>query len=361
MVEGATARLLDGMRLATLVITVTVLFGLYLPMLVTNTWMYRSPAVEAVVFVVLAGVTAVIGATNRTSRVLLVVVFVGAVVATAAVEPRHLVGSPHGADDLSAWLGVLLLWGRPIHVLVGYLAAGYAVAPLQLWSAGLAEPEALARLAISNFSVFGLPFAVGVAVSALRRMVVTATRIADEQERHRTAEVMAEQLHADRQQRYAGLTATTVPLLAGLSGGGLDPADDGVRQRCAAEAARMRRLLAEHDDTPDPLLHELRACIEVAERRGLVVRFAVMGACSVPPLGARRALTEPVLAVLSAARSSARVTVARRASTVTVSVVADAPASAAPNEGKGLVSVTRLPCADRLGVRAIWHHTGEPA
>jgi hypothetical protein len=42
-------------------------------------------------------------------------------------------------------------------------------------------------------------------------------------------------------------------------------------------ATQLRRLFAENDDVPDPLVHELSACIDVAERRGLAVSLAVSG------------------------------------------------------------------------------------
>lgn len=59
-----------------------------------------------------------------------------------------------------------------------------------------------------------------------------------------------------------------MPLLVGLGHGVLSPHDEEVRLRCGVEGTRMRRLFAEGDAVADPLLNELRACVEVAEHQG---------------------------------------------------------------------------------------------
>ncbi len=67
----------------------------------------------------------------------------------------------------------------------------------------------------------------------------------------------------------------------------------------------MRRLFAESDDVTDPLEHEIHACVDVAERQGKSVQLSIRGARPALPLDVRRALTEPVIAVLAGARSRA--------------------------------------------------------
>ena len=115
-------------------------------------------------------------------------------------------------------------------------------------------------------------------------------------------------------------------LLAGLAGGELDPADERVQHRCSVEASRLRRLIAEHDDAPSPLVHELRACADMAERRDVAVTLETAGTLPVVPVQVRRALTEAPIHLLAAARTQARVTVLYGADDgeVEVSVVADA-------------------------------------
>ncbi len=84
-----------------------------------------------------------------------------------------------------------------------------------------------------------------------------ATREADATAR----QAVADRIRSARQARWLELRATAEPLLSALASGTADPADPAVQRACAVEAARLRRrLFAEADDTPDPLVHELHAC-----------------------------------------------------------------------------------------------------
>lgn len=125
--------------------------------------------------------------------------------------------------------------------------------------------------------------------------------------------------------RYEYLRIRVEPLLRGLAERQLDPGDPVVRQRAAVEAARLRRLFVETDDTPHPLLHELRACADVAERRGVRVALLSYGDLPELPASVRRELADGALLVLAAAATRARVTVVTSPEEVVVSVVADAP------------------------------------
>jgi len=97
-----------------------------------------------------------------------------------------------------------------------------------------------------------------------------------------------------------------------------------VRQRAAAAAARLRRLVTETDDVPDPLVHELRAAADVAERRGVAVTVDQVGALPTVPLQVRRALTDAPAWAVAAAGTHARITVVSNVESVTVAVVGDA-------------------------------------
>jgi hypothetical protein len=116
---------------------------------------------------------------------------------------------------------------------------------------------------------------------------------------------------------------TAMPLLRGLASGELDPLDVGVQRSCAIEASRMRRLFAESDDVPEQLVHELRMCIEIAERRGIAVDLQIQGSCPDPALPIRRALTEAPLRALATARTRARVTVSASPDGISVNTVSD--------------------------------------
>jgi hypothetical protein len=168
----------------------------------------------------------------------------------------------------------------------------------------------------------------------------------------RTAEALAAQIQEDRRARYAALADTAIPLLADLTAGNVDLTDDRVRTRYAVEAARMRRMFAEGDDVPDPLLHELRACLDLAERRGITVHLDTWGERPVPPVAVRRALTEPVVRALAGTASTARVTLLGAADEVTVSIVSDSPVTVADTDPS--VAVTTTTEGDRVWVEATW-------
>ena len=169
---------------------------------------------------------------------------------------------------------------------------------------------------------------------AARTLHVPAQQAADAATREAEAtarQAVADRIRGARQARWLDLRATAEPLLSGLVAGTADPGDPAVQRACAAEAARLRRLLAEGDDAPDPLVHELHACADVAQRRGVAVnietaaQFPQAGLPAVPPEG-RRAITDLAIAVLVNANSRVRVTVTGTVDGVIVSLVSDSPA-----------------------------------
>src|SRR5207244_3185595 len=110
----------------------------------------------------------------------------------------------------------------------------------------------------------------------------------------------------DRGRRYREVATTAGPLLSGLADGTLDPANPDVVRRCAIEAARMRRLFADSDDRGDRLLHEVRACVDLAERRGVAVDVISDGSWPELPREVRHALTDGPMQVLSTLRPDAQ-------------------------------------------------------
>jgi hypothetical protein len=84
-------------------------------------------------------------------------------------------------------------------------------------------------------------------------------------------------------------------------------------------------------------VHELHASADVAERRGVAVEIETAGLLPMVPGPARRVITDAAIAILTAARSQARITLAAVTSGIAVSFVADTG------------SVVRLPAA-REGV-----------
>jgi hypothetical protein len=350
------AKLQRGLRLAIVAIALVHLFVVGLPALVMQADVYRSLAVEVVAFCVVTAVLVGIGIATWRERPLwhwpgLAILAVAAVAALAGMPPTVLLTAGEWSFGVVCWAGLLLLLDYGFLAVVVFMF-GHLLARLVLLTVTGPHYGAAVEGALL-FTAGGYAYQLGLAFAAtlLRRMANTVAATVEEEERLRTAEAVAERLHRDRQERYAGLDS--VPLLTGLAAGVLDPADDQVRTRCAVESGRLRRLFAERDEVPDPLLHELRACLDTAERRGVTVYLGTCGTRREPPLPVRRALTEPVLATLAAARSHARVTVIGSPTTVTVSVVADSDAPPEVPE-TGEVTITRLAENGRHWVEATW-------
>lgn len=348
-------KLQRGLRLAIVAIALVHQLAFNLPMLLLNSAVYRSFGVQAVAFALMTAILVSIGRAawlerrpNR--RLLFCALGVAAVVALSGIPPDQLVTGAEWTFGMVCWVGMLLLLDNGFWAVVAFMA-GYLVFRFGLLAVTGGGDRASVTAA-TLFAAGGLAYQTGITLAAtlLRRMATTVAGAVREEERLRTAEAVAERLHRDRQERYAGLD--TVPLLTGLAAGVLDPADERVRTRCAVEAGRMRRLFAEQDEVPDPLLHELRACVDTAERRGVTVYLGSCGPRPELPLRARRALTEPVLAVLATARTHARVTVIGSSVGVTVNAVADGELPELPDGGE--VVVSRLERDGRHWVEATW-------
>jgi hypothetical protein len=352
-------KLLRGLGLATVTITLVHLFTLGSFGVWGNLSVYRLPAVEVAAFMTLTAVVLTTGVFylrerpfGRTRWVLLAILAVTAAAALVGMPPPSLISLAEWSFGVVCWTGLLLLLDLPFPVVVAFLA-GHLVSRLAVLAAvgELDHPE-LADGLIFAAVFLACQLVVAAAAMLLRRMAVITAEANREEERLSTAEAVAEQVHRDRQERFVGLD--TVPLLAELAAGVLDPADEGVRVRCAVDAARMRRLFAESDAVPDRLVHELRACLDTAERKGISVYLATCGARPEPPLAVRRALTEPVLALLATAASTARITVIGSPTTVTVGVVTDGQPLSDLTPMIDEVTVTQLTHGGRNWVEATW-------
>ncbi len=371
--EVTAGGFLRGLRLAIFGINVVLLLTWEPAMLFANASLYRSFSVQVASYGVCVLVVAVSGVRvlrdrpmGGWGRPLMAIVLVATLAATVAVPPEYMGTPAHWTYGNVGWAGLLLLMDSPLRVLVAVLFVDYAAALALLVATGSAGFGPVAVLTMASVIIWAYQLGVAGSTLALRRIAEMATRTSLEAERSRTREAVSQQIHRDRQARYAVLAATAVPLLEGLASGELDPADQRVRRACATEAARMRRLFAESDDTPDPLVHELQACMEDAERRGVTVSFAVRGSRPVLSRDVRRALTEPVLGGLMAAATRARVTLVASSTAATVSVVADTADTAStagtaeevevPFAGSQTdqVTVTHMTTGGQLRVEATW-------
>ncbi|WP_217208054.1 hypothetical protein [Streptomyces sp. AC550_RSS872] len=264
----------------------------------------------------------------RTARMLAGAALVAGVVATAAYPSGGAIGDVSWAGNTVGWFGVLLLIQRPLWELIVLLGADTAVTVGSLAADGALDHVTVSRLLAMVYATAGIQLTFAYLARRLNDGAREATEIAARQAEHLASAAADEAVHAERQRRYEYLRSRVEPLLSGLAERQLDPEDTVVRQRAAVEAARLRRLFAETDDTPHPLLHELRACADVAEQRGVRVTLLSYGDLPDLPTSVRRELGEGTLLVLSTAATRARVTVVATPEDVVVSVVADAPSEA---------------------------------
>lgn len=331
-------------RVALWCVTGVLLVGLSLRPLLEQHYQHHWLAVAA--FVALACVTAVCSGWVLRRRPLPgTVTAVGTAVtvtagycATSAVAAGGHFRAPDWSFGLVEWYLLLLLLDR-VPVLLAALATHLALSIGLFLSVG--EPDRVDAGAVGIVVLSGatVQLAVVVIARALARSTrQTTTAIAD-RDRMQTRLLLAEQGERGQRHDFAGQLGLTLPLLAELADGLLDPRDPDTRRRCALAATQLRRLFAENDEVPDPLVHEVTACADVAERRGVVVSLAVSGAAVAVPPAVRHELTGPVVTALSAARNRARVSVLRTAEEVRVAVVTDAGGAGAAPPGSADVVV----------------------
>lgn len=359
--EQTRIKMQRGLRIATMFLAMLTNNVLGMINLLRNLDSYDVPAAQ---FGALAAFTAVLA----TEAVLVVrhrpwgalrwpavaVVF-GAATLSYLTLPEGSISTP--VDWLfggAAWVLVVVLFDRPFRTVLVVLVAHELLALANMLLFHEATVAMVARFATTSVTVFGLPLCVAVVVVVLGRMGAEAARASRELEQVRTREAVATAARRRRTQRFTELAGTTVPLLEGLADGSLAPSDPEVQRGCAIEAARMRRLFAETDTVDNPLLHELRHCADIADRKGVEVELDARGHWPVPPIAVRRDLTDAALTALATAESWARVTIVGSAELVSVSVVADCVAPATPTPATPDVRVETFGSNGTVWMEAQW-------
>ncbi|WP_260474935.1 sensor histidine kinase [Streptomyces sp. WAC 05379] len=371
-------QLLHGAQLAALLISLLSQFVLSLQQITAHQGAYRPAWAQTAAFVCLAAVAAC-GAVfllrgrqipPRVRAWSLASVLTVSAVCAFTLAPERLTGPQDWAFGLVGWHALFLLADLPVRAFAAFLGAHVGINAIAVLLSGAPTAAESAAMGIAAITTCGFQFSVGILLTRL--LHGTAPAAGDEaarEEELRTRERIHEDMQRDHKERYRALTATTVPLLMGLGHGVLSPHDEEVRLRCRVEAARMRRLFAESDAVSDPLLNELRACVEVAEHQGVAVSLAVRGRPGEVPREARRALIDPVVVTLGRTRSTARVTVVWTSREVRVSVVGTdrsdgrAPGEASPPPGPATaanVSVTRTARGGSVWVEASWSKRAAP-
>ncbi|MCE6996576.1 MSCRAMM family adhesin SdrC [Saccharothrix sp. S26] len=252
-----------------------------------------------------------------------VTVLAACAVATGTLPPHAHFGPAHWSYGLIGWHLLLLLLDR-VPLLLAAQAAHLVLGLAQWLLTGAPDRAEIGNAGVAVLSATSFQLGVLVMSRILLRSARQAAEDAAERERAATRAALAEQWEQDLRAGFAGQLGVTLPLLADLADGVLDPRAEDTRRRCALAATQLRRLFAENDDVPDPLVHEVTACVHVAERRGVAVSLAVSGAPVPVPTDVRRELTGPLAEALSAARERARVSLLRGEDEVRVAVVTDA-------------------------------------
>jgi hypothetical protein len=352
-------RIFANIRIGLLAVTAVVQLGLNSTWLVGHQADYRPAWVENTAFVTLVLVTALCAVWLLRRRPLpapvafggAVVVLAASVAATAALPDDAYFLEAHWSFGLVGWHLLVLLVDR-VPVLVAALATHVLTSVTQFALVGHHDRAEVGGAGVVVLSVLGFQSAIVVITLVLRRQTGLAARVVAERDRTATRAALAEQWERDRRLTFAGQLGATLPLLVGLADRTLDPDDEDTRRRCALAATQLRRLFAENDDVPDPLVHEVAACVDAAERRGIEVSLAVSGTAVAIPTPVRRELTGPLVVALAHTRTRARVSVLRTAEEVRVAVLADTVGGIAPTSS--LVQVECDAYGQRTRMEARW-------
>ncbi|MFG3418695.1 hypothetical protein [Micromonospora sp. NPDC048063] len=286
---------------------------------------------------VLAGVRLLHDAPLPAWPVAALLLAVDAAVFGAAGE-RQLFTAANWVWGTLGWFFVLAVWDRRVAGLLALLGAHSVIALAAVLGHGATAPADLARYVMYVYGTSTLPVAVFVGsttIAALARQRAGAAAAAHAATAERDA---AELARRERRERLALVSGAAEEVLAELADGRADPADPDVQRRAVRAAARLRRLIAESDDVPDPLLHELRAAADLAERNGLPIDLVAVGTSPPLPVDVRRRLADPLTATLSDARGWARLTVVCGPDEVVVGLVTpdrDGPGAGGDGPGAG--------------------------
>jgi hypothetical protein len=284
----------------------------------------------------------------------LALIALAASTAAAAASPASQMLAVNWAWGSAGWIAVLVLLRRRFAELAAFLAAEALASLGVLFADGLNRTDLAGFLALLAWST-GAQVAVAAGVRALDVAAGQATAAARSEHAARERAVTAEIIRAARHARWLALQESAVPLIAELAAGTADPGDPDVRNRCAVQAARLRRLLAEGDEVPGSLVHELHASADVAERRGVAVEIETAGLLPQVPGPARRVITDAAIAILTAARSHTRITLAAATAGIAVSFVADTGAAVRlPAAGAG-VAIEQQQDDGTLWAEARWN------
>ena len=254
----------------------------------------------------------------------------------AAVGERQLFAAANWVWGTLGWFFVLALWGRRVVGLIALLTTHALIALVAVLGHG-PDPVDVARYVMYVYGTFSLPVAVFVGQRDDRLAGAGTRRSLGRRPSDGGASGRRGAGPRDRRDRLALVSSAAGRVLGELAAGQADPNDPEVQRRSVLAAARLRRLIAESDDVPDPLLHELRAAADLAERNGLPIDLVTIGTPPPLPVEIRRRLADPLTGTLADAEGWARLTVVSGPDEVVVSLVTpdrEGPEATGPPPGE---------------------------
>ncbi|MGI5523448.1 hypothetical protein ACQEUX_21320 [Micromonospora sp. CA-259024] len=238
----------------------------------------------------------------------------------AAVGEQQLFTAANWVWGTLGWFFVLALWGRRVVGLIALLTTHALIALVAVLGHG-PDPADVARYVMYVYGTFSLPVAVFVGSAAIVALARDRAAVSGASHAMAAERDAAERGLRERRDRLALVSSAAGRVLGELAAGQADPDDPEVQRRCVLAATRLRRLIAESDDVPDPLLHELRAAADLAERNGLPIDLVTIGTPPPLPVEIRRRLADPLTGILADAQGWARLTVVSGPNEVVVSLV----------------------------------------
>jgi hypothetical protein len=209
-------------------------------------------------------------------------VLVAAAAVTAIGLARRVTGAAGTSLDWTIlgtiWLLALIALSSPAWLwvpgsaLVMGVHAIFVLGPLGI------SPLGLSRLAASAYAVVSILAVFAALRPAMRTLAVIAVRRAELASRSAAARAAAAAIGEVRRGRLELLEMEALPLLRGIAGGTLDPADGAVQDQCARHAATLRRALVDRTLQEETgLLADLKPVLSAARERNVPVEVQVIG------------------------------------------------------------------------------------
>ncbi|MFI1917913.1 sensor histidine kinase [Nocardia sp. NPDC020380] len=261
---------------------------------------------------------------ERTTLALMAAAILGSLALTALLPADAVVGGANWSIGAAGWTVVALgfRW-RPLLSLSALSTWWVLVCAIVLVRSP--SGDSLVVLGYLTAAIFFLQVFTALFAATLDRVARDAAAHHRERLRHRTADAVERTIELECRLRYEQLLTELTPLLRGLADRTLSPEDPAVRTAARTEYARLRRLLTQADGVGHPLLADLRAGIDEAERRGVAVTVEAAPTERELPDEVRGHLVAATRMMLDASLSRARVVVTADAAGCTVSALGDCP------------------------------------